>query len=161
MIGVMSDSHDNRNAIKQAVSIFNSTACELVIHAGDFVAPFAALELANLTCRVKAVFGNCDGEKQGLARAVQHFGEIQEPPFLFEWKETKYLLTHLDFPLNSYMKQYDPDVLIFGHTHRPEVRFQGNTLLINPGESGGWVTGKQTVALFDPKEKTADIVPLY
>ena len=83
MIGVMSDSHDNREAIKQAVSIFNSAECELVIHAGDFVAPFAALELANLTCRVKAVFGNCDGEKQGLTRAIQHFGEIQEAPFLF------------------------------------------------------------------------------
>ena len=161
MIGVMSDSHDNRDAIKQAVSLFNSAGCELVIHAGDFVAPFAALELANLTCRVKAVFGNCDGEKQGLARAVQHFGDIQEPPFLFEWKETQYLLTHLDFPLNSYLKQHDPDVLIFGHTHRPEVRFQGNTLLVNPGETGGWVTGKQTVVLFDPKDKTADIIPLY
>ena len=161
MIGVMSDSHDNRDTIKQAVNIFNSAECELVIHAGDFVAPFAASELANLACRVKAVFGNCDGEKQGLARALQPFGEIQEAPFIFEWKETRYLLTHLDFPLNSFIKQFDPDVLIFGHSHRPEVRFQGNVLLINPGETGGWVTGKQTVALFDPKDKTADIVPVY
>ena len=161
MIGIMSDSHDNRDAIKQAVSIFNSAECELVIHAGDFVAPFAALELAKLTCRIKAVFGNCDGEKQGLARAIQHFGEIQEAPFLFKWKKTQYLLTHLDFPLNSYLKQQNPDVLIFGHTHKPEVRFQGHTLLINPGETGGWVTGKETVALFDPEEKTADIIPLY
>jgi len=161
MIGVMSDSHDNREAIKQAVLLFNSAGCELVIHAGDFVAPFAALELANLSCRVKAVFGNCDGEKQGLARAIQPFGEIQEAPCIFEWKRTRYLLTHLDFPLNSFIKQHDPDVLIFGHSHRPEVRFQGKTLFINPGETGGWVTGKQTVALFDPKDQTADIVSLF
>ncbi len=160
MIGVMSDSHDNREAIKQAVCLFNDAGCELVIHAGDFVAPFAALELANLTCRVKAVFGNCDGEKKGLTRAIQPFGEIQEAPFVFDWKEDLYLLTHLDFPLNSYLKQQNVDVLIFGHTHRPEVRFQGNTLLINPGETGGWITGKQTVVLFDPKGKTADIVPI-
>ncbi|MCJ7581718.1 MAG: metallophosphoesterase family protein, partial [Candidatus Aminicenantes bacterium] len=82
-------------------------------------------------------------------------------PFIFEWKETRYVLTHLDFSLNSLIKQHDPDVLIFGHSHRAEVRFQGKTLLINPGETGGWVTGKQTVALFDPKDKTADIVSLY
>jgi putative phosphoesterase len=160
MIGVMSDSHDNRKAIKEAVRLFNEVGCELVIHAGDFVAPFAALELANLTCQVKAVFGNCDGEKQGLERAVQQFGEIQEAPFIFKWKETQYLLTHKDFPLNSYLKQYDLDILIFGHTHRPEVRFQGNTLLLNPGEAGGWVTGKETVAILDPVGKTADIITL-
>lgn len=161
MIGVMSDSHDNRDAIKQAVRLFNSMDCELVIHVGDFVAPFAVSELANLNCRVKAVFGNCDGEKQGLTRGIQHFGDIQEAPFVFEWEGAKYLLSHMDFPLRSYLKQYDPDVLIFGHTHKPEVRFQGNTLLINPGETGGWVTGKHTVVLFDPADKTADIVPLY
>lgn len=160
MIGVMSDSHDNRDAIKQAVRLFKSEGCELVTHAGDFVAPFAALELANLTCPVKAVFGNCDGEKQGLSRAIQHFGDIQEAPFVFDWKGAHILLTHLDFPLNSYLKQHDLDVLIFGHTHRPEVRYQGNTLLVNPGETGGWVTGKQSVALLDPVEKTAEIVPL-
>ena len=160
MIGVMADSHDNRKAIKQAVCLFNSAECELVIHAGDFVAPFAGMELANLICPVKAVFGNCDGEKQGLAKAMQHFGEIQEAPFLFEWKEMSYVLTHMNIPLNSYVKQHNPDVLIFGHTHKPEVRFQGNTLLINPGETGGWVTGKETVALFDPLEKSADIVLL-
>ena len=161
MIGVMSDSHDNRDAIKQAVRLFNSMDCELVIHAGDFVAPFAASELAKLNCRVKAVFGNCDGEKQGLTRAIQHFGDIREAPFVFEWKGVKYLLSHLDFPLKSYLNQYGPDVLFFGHTHKPEVRFQGNTLLVNPGETGGWVTGKYTVALLDPAEKTAEIVPLY
>jgi putative phosphoesterase len=161
MIGIMSDSHDNREAVKQAVNIFNSAGCELVLHAGDFVAPFAASELANLSCRVKAVFGNCDGEKQGLARVIQPFGEIQEAPFIFEWKEIRYVLIHLDFSLSSLIKQQNPDVLIFGHSHRAEVRFQGKTLLINPGETGGWVTGKQTVALFDPKDKTADIVPLY
>ena len=161
MIGIMSDSHDNREAIKRAVSIFNSAGCELVIHAGDFVAPFACSELSNLSCRVKAVFGNCDGEKQGLARVIQPFGEIQEPPFVFDWKEIRYVLTHLDFPLDSLLKQQNPDVLIFGHSHKPEVRLQGKALLINPGETGGWVTGKPTVALFDPKEQTADIVPLY
>ena len=160
MIGVMSDSHDNREAVRRAVTLFNETRCELVVHAGDFVAPFAAAELAALTCKLKAVFGNCDGEKKGLARTIRPFGEIQEAPFLFEWHGARYLLSHLDRPLRSYMTRHDLDVLIYGHTHRPEVRFQGSTLLINPGETGGWVTGKSTVVLFDPMEKTADIVSL-
>ena len=42
MIGVMSDSHDNVDAVRAAVEVFKSAGCKLVIHAGDFVAPFAA-----------------------------------------------------------------------------------------------------------------------
>ncbi len=63
MIGIMSDSHDNLDAIKQAVRLFKEIKCDFIIHAGDFVAPFAAKELEGLSCQVKAVFGNCDGEK--------------------------------------------------------------------------------------------------
>ena len=48
MIGIMSDSHDNLPAIQQAVRIFNQIGCDLVIHAGDFVAPFAVQELSAL-----------------------------------------------------------------------------------------------------------------
>ena len=83
MIGIMSDSHDNLDAIKLAVELFNKLRCELVIHAGDFIAPFAAHELSKLNCPVKAVFGNCDGEKKGLEKAFQSIGEIKEAPFIF------------------------------------------------------------------------------
>jgi len=33
MIGIMSDSHDNLQAIRRAVEIFNSSDIDLVIHA--------------------------------------------------------------------------------------------------------------------------------
>ncbi len=33
-------------------------------------------------------------------------------------------------------------------------------LLINPGEAGGWLRGKSTMALFDPNSMSVDIVPL-
>ena len=79
----MADSHDNLFAVKKAVQLFKDSGCELAIHAGDFVAPFAARELENLNCPVKAVFGNCDGEKKGLEKALSSFGEIQESPLFF------------------------------------------------------------------------------
>ncbi len=80
MIGIMADSHDNLTAVRLAVRLFNDAKCDLVIHAGDFVAPFAALELHNLSCPVKAVFGNCDGEKKGLTAAFEGMGEIARGP---------------------------------------------------------------------------------
>jgi hypothetical protein len=160
MIGIMSDSHDNREALKAAVRLFNDMHCELVIHAGDFVAPFAASELQNLSCSVKAVFGNCDGEKQGLKRTIDSFGKIQDPPFGFVYEEQNFLLLHTHFSVNSYAKNRNHDIIIFGHTHKPKVRRQEKTLIINPGETGGWVSGKSTVAVLDPSTFEVEIIPL-
>lgn len=160
MIGIMSDSHDNRTAIQQAVSLFNSSQCSLVIHAGDFVAPFAAAELGNLLCPVKCVFGNCDGEKSGLTKTIQSFGEIKEAPFLFINNQLKFLLTHIHFRVKEYACKYNPDILIYGHTHKAEIHKKDDVLIINPGETGGWVTGKSTVALFDPFSRRAEIIPI-
>ncbi len=39
------------------------------------------------------------------------------------------------------------DLVIFGHTHKPEVLRQNALLVVNPRECGGWLSGKSTVAL--------------
>ncbi len=160
MIGVMSDSHDNCTAIRQAVRFFNDMKCDLVIHAGDFVAPFAARELEHLQCPVKAVFGNCDGEKKGLKKAIQTFGEIEEAPFVFSHAGRMILLTHIHVSVDRLSKSGKYESIVFGHTHKPDIRKVHNTLLINPGETGGWLTGKGTVALLDPVTWKAEIITL-
>jgi putative phosphoesterase len=160
MIGVMSDSHDNVDAVKRAVRFFNSTACELVVHAGDFVAPFAARELEHLSCPVKAVFGNCDGEKNGLRKVIQTFGEIKEAPFGFSFSELKFLVTHVHASVDRYASSGQYDVVIFGHTHKAEIRRMSDVFLINPGETGKWLSGISSVVLFDPTTKDAKIVTL-
>ena len=160
MIGIMADSHDNLQSIKLAVRMFKEAGCNLVIHAGDFVAPFAARELANLGCPVKAVFGNCDGEKRGLEKVFQSFGEIKKAPLVFRHENLNFLVTHIPAALSSYPDPEKQDVIIFAHTHKPEVRREKEILFINPGETGGWVSGKSTVALLDPKNLSVDIITL-
>jgi putative phosphoesterase len=160
MIGIMADSHDNLLAIKKAVRLFNEEKCSLVIHAGDFVAPFAAREMQSLNCPVKAVFGNCDGEKQGLEKAFQSLGEIREAPLAFKNSDLNFLIVHLNFSLERYLSSDEYDVLVFAHTHKSEIRKEKRTLLINPGETGGWLSRKCTVALLDPKALFAQIKTL-
>jgi putative phosphoesterase len=160
MIGVMSDSHDNVPQIRKAVALFKNAGCELVLHAGDVVAPFAAKELAALGCPVKAVFGNCDGEKQGLEMALEKIGEIQDAPLLFAHGGREILLVHYHFSVATYASSGRYDVIIFGHTHKPDIRKEGKILLLNPGEAGGWLTGKSTVALLDSDKLEAEIVAL-
>ena len=160
MIGLLSDSHDNLDRVRAAVRLFNDARCDLVIHAGDFVAPFAAEELRNLRAPVKAVFGNCDGEKAGLVRAFQGIGEITEGPLAFAHAGLRFVVVHFDTSAATQAASGLFDVVVFGHTHRPLVESRDGVLLANPGETGGWLSGKSTVALLDPAARTAEIVPL-
>jgi putative phosphoesterase len=160
MVGVMADSHDNLNAIRSAVRFLKESGCSLVVHSGDFIAPFAARELEMLGCPVKGVFGNCDGEKTGLAKAFEAFGRIQEAPYIFDFEGLNILITHLNAPLEAFMAKQEYDLIIYGHTHKPDIRRLKKTLVVNPGETGGWLTGKSTVALVDPAAKEAEIIVL-
>ncbi len=160
IIGIMSDSHDNRDEVKNAVSFFREVSCGLIIHAGDFVAPFTAGELEKSGCPVKAVFGNCDGEKEGLKQAMRGWGDIRREPFRFEWEGMHFLLTHTHYRLGTYLNEGNLDVIIYGHTHKPEVRKEKGCLIINPGETGGWMSGKKTAALLDLAARRVEIVAL-
>jgi uncharacterized protein len=160
MLGIMADSHDNLNAIRLAVGLFKESRCGLVVHAGDFIAPFAAAELEKLGCPVKGVFGNCDGEKRGLTRILEPFGLIQEAPYIFKYEGFNILVNHLNARLESCLAKQEYDLIIYGHTHKPDIRRERRTLAINPGETGGWLTGKSTVALFDPATRGAEIIRL-
>jgi hypothetical protein len=160
VVGILSDSHDNIFKIRRAAELFRSLGCRLVIHAGDFVAPFAAKELEAAGCPLKAVFGNCDGERDGLRKHIGPFGEITDAPLVFDWEKRRFLVTHLEGRVEKDLKSQDYDVIIFGHTHNPVIRTVGKTTLINPGEAGGWVSGRCTAALFDPASGNAEVVGL-
>jgi hypothetical protein len=114
--------------------------------------------LSSLSCPVKAVFGNCDGEKKGLVRILALFGEIKKEPFSFDYVGRKFLLTHTHFANDMHIRSGKYDVIIYGHTHKPEIRKASDSLLINPGETGGWLTGKSSVALLDPVVPEAEII---
>jgi putative phosphoesterase len=50
------------------------------------------------------------------------------------------------------------DVVAFGHTHKANVTREGHTLVINPGEICGYLTGKSTFALLDTAERNVHLV---
>ena len=160
MIGILSDSHDNLIRVREAVRLFNDAECDLVIHAGDFVVPFTVEELRNLRAPVKAVYGNCDGEKAGLARAFAGLGEIRAAPLRFTHAGLRFAVCHLDGAAGKLADAKACDVVVFGHTHRPSAERRDGVLFVNPGEACGWLKGKSTVALLDPAAVAIDIVTL-
>jgi len=69
-------------------------------------------------------------------------------------------MMHKEKLIDALAESQKYDVIIYGHTHRTDLRKIGKTLIINPGECGGWLTGKSTIALLDLKTLEANIVEL-
>ena len=158
--GIISDTHDNLNSLKKAIKIFREQNVEIIFHAGDFVSPFTARLFQEFKVKIIGVFGNNDGEKIGLKKAYESIGEIHEDFFLGEVQGKKIFLTHKGDLVPFIAKSGDFDIIIYGHTHRQEIKKIGNSLIINPGECGGWLTQKSTIALLEPETLKAKIITL-
>ena len=160
-LGVMSDSHDNVPMVRKAVELFNAEQCDLVIHAGDYCAPFALTPLDRLKCKWLGVYGNNDGDKKALS--IKSNGLIVDHPYRYDLSNIKMIVTHEIEDVQGLMgmiENQEVHLLIYGHTHKPEIKKAGNTLLVNPGETGGWTTGKSTVAIVDLGKMEGKIVEL-
>ncbi len=161
LIAIMSDSHDHVDRLKQAVQILRERGIITVVHAGDFVAPFALAPLVSAGIRLFAVFGNNDGELAGLKRASASIGEIQAAPYRFELDGKRFVLNHVPLSESRISEEkYRTDYVIYGHTHIPEQKKVGSLTLINPGELGGWLYGKPTMAILDTSTGLCECIDL-
>lgn len=162
-IGVISDSHDNLPAIVRAVELFNTQRVDLVLHAGDFVAPFAAAKFQGLHMRLIGVFGNNDGDKLLLLDRLKGKGELYEDYHELELGGKKVVMMHQPKFLNVLIASRKYDLIIYGHTHHIDIQVdikEGSSLVVNPGECCGWTTGSSTVAIVDLGTMKADIYSL-
>lgn len=148
LVGIIADTHDNRRAIEKAVALFNRRGVGMVFHAGDVVSPFTVLDFSKLACGMVAVFGNNDGEKIGLQKTFSPLGTIAVGPQQCEYGGKRFVLMHEPACIEPLTAGRTVDVIIYGHTHEIDVR-TGETLIINPGEGGGWLSGRATAAVLD------------
>lgn len=155
LIGVLADTHDHLLRIQQVVRLFQDRGVCTILHAGDYVAPFALKEM--LTCGIPfvGVFGNNDGEKDGLRKLCD---ALHEPPCSCELDGRRITLLHDQGNLSDAVTA-GADLIIWGYTHEAQCR-DGPPLTLNPGEACGWVHGKPTVAIVDLTDMTAQIVEL-
>jgi hypothetical protein len=125
-IGVISDTHNFFDP--QLPKLF--AGVDHILHAGDIGTAFVTFQLERIA-PVTAVLGNND-----------HFLPFRETE-LVELAGRKYLLHHivehpraLNEPLRSRVAREQPDVVVFGHTHKPFCQMFGGILYFNPGYAG-------------------------
>ena len=159
LVGVMADSHDNKLGVLAATRLFRDRQIGLFLHAGDYIAPFTAGWMSDVGAPMIGVFGNNDGEKFGLKARFSQLGDIHRAPHPFEYEGKRFLMLHEPDEVDALAESGYYDVIIYGHTHTIDVR-EGKTLVINPGETGGWTTGRSTAGILDLDAMTVEILDL-
>jgi len=125
-IGVISDTHNYLDP--KALQFLSGV--DHVLHAGDIGLPWLIAELEAIA-PVTAVSGNTDDPEL-------HYPDTR----LIELDGRKFLLHHIIDPLApgahilERIERDRPDVIVFGHTHKPFCQTINGIFYFNPGYAG-------------------------
>lgn len=125
-IGVISDSHGSTAAIRRAVAAAGPVA--MWLHAGDYSQD--ARFLAQLTgLPVTAAAGNCDGATD--ARIDEYITVAGKQIWLTHGH--RYQAKERPGELAFWGRQFGVDVVVYGHSHVPDITLVDGLLIFNPG----------------------------
>ncbi len=161
-IGIISDTHDHYDNVLKAIEVFRKYQVQTVLHAGDMITATAAQMFSELAgVRFIAVFGNCDLDRSALRSTVEGFGgEIHEGVYQGRVDGKMLCMAHAPEALRQNAESGQFDLIVYGHTHRDDIRQIGNTLIVNPGEATDAKTGLGQVVVLDTADLSLAIEPL-
>jgi uncharacterized protein len=142
-IGILSDSHDDVEALEKALGILRSQGCSFLIHAGDMCSPFIARLIRESGMDHLAVFGNNDGDRVALSKLM----DIAPAPRHATLEGRSVVLFHEPF-INDFIDPARVDLLVYGHTHIVDISTRGDMRIVNPGALSGILTDRKTCAVY-------------
>ena len=131
-----SDSHGNLLTMKMALN--KHPNAEVIFFLGDGLSDIDEIEYSCSAVKFLAVRGNCDFRMVALGEIVQKTAEI-------EISGKRIVYTHGDLygakygtaGLEKLARDRNADIVLFGHTHEPELKYFGDEdkpfYLFNPG----------------------------
>jgi len=125
-IGVISDTHDYFDP--RIVQLF--AGVDHILHGGDIGRPAILLALEQIA-PVTAVGGNTDDP--GFRYSQTELVELGGRKFLLQHIVNPQSLTEA---IRTRIARGRPDVVVFGHTHKPFSESIGGTRFFNPGYAG-------------------------
>lgn len=157
LIGIISDTHDNVEAIEEAVKIFKQKKVDLVLHLGDIVAPLTIRYFEGLN--IKFIRGNCDGDILNIKKRIEEIkGEYLSNISQLEIEGKTFALYHGTHPqiLFALIHSKKYDYILRGHTHKKQDETVKKTRIINPGSLYG--NEEKSIAILDVKKDELEFI---
>ncbi len=160
-VALIADTHDRLDAVAELLKRAQDAGASMVLHAGDYCAPFALKPFIEAGMPLLGVFGRNDGDHEGIrAKAQQGMGfELWESPHSCDVGGHRILLVHeLDDATETSMSGHQ--IVVHGNRHKPEMKERDGTLVICPGEGCGWLYGSPTAAILDLDSRKVEFIQL-
>lgn len=136
-IAILSDTHDNIQNLRAAVTYCNAYGVSTLIHCGDLISPFMLPVLAEFGGAVHLIYGNNAGDQHLISQrcgnsfpTLTHHGNFGA----IEAAGLRIAFTHYPEMARGLASQGCFQVVCCGHNHRYGTERVGDCLLINPGE---------------------------
>ncbi len=149
-IGLLSDTHDQRERLTRALERFRLEQITTVLHAGDVTKAATLRLLADFDVWVAR--GNMDRDPLLLQTASTLFGRGRMAKVLrLSLDGARLALLHGDdvATLSTLIRSEQFDYVIHGHTHVARDERRGKTRILNPGALGHVYTRPPSCAILD------------
>jgi hypothetical protein len=159
-IGIISDTHDGIEKTEKVLDLIKKKGADVLIHCGDFSAPFMMQELAKFDGEVHCIFGNTADRfatpKIAGENGINFHGDIAK----LEFDGKKILVNHFPDIARAFAFTGEYDAVFYGHSHISNKEKIKDTLLVNPGNLLEKAKEKSSFAIYDTELNDAEIIEL-
>lgn len=159
-IVIISDIHDNQVNLDKCLKWALENKVDNIICLGDVTNSETLEVLAKgFLGDIYLVRGNAiiyDEEETGQYKNIKYFGKIG----VFKLADKKIGICHRPILIDEILKNEKPNIVFYGHTHKPWIEKRNGVLVINPGTLGGMFSSP-TFAYWDLSEKEPELKLLH
>ncbi len=140
--------------MEQIFRIFEDKGIREVIHLGDLISPFV-LDWINTiySGKLYIVRGNNDGELLFTMEKAKKYSYMYfENSTMVELDHAKIAIMHKPVFVKELALSGVFNAVLYGHTHKAEIMQSKGTIIMNPGEACGYLTGKSSYGIINLKK---------
>ncbi len=162
LITILSDTHDNRSAIRKALELARGRGAEEILHCGDMTSAASVALFRGWT--LQYVEGNMDRDEGEIRAAVDRLGTGSScgTELHLERDGVRIALLHGNRAdrLAAAVQSGKYDFVFHGHTHRRRDQTIGRTRVVNPGALGSVATGKYSFCVLKTSSREIEFIEL-
>lgn len=160
LIGLLSDTHNDIEATKRAIAIFQSRGIKTIIHAGDITSPRMLQYLKDFECYIVLGNGDLIDSEEIDVKANELGMKSVDLKAEFELAGKKFFVFHgHDVPMyREAVASEKYNYIIKGHTHNFENYISNGCRIINPGAVYGH--DESSIAILDVEADKVEKIDL-